>query len=49
MTSTQPMPARGLLQRALEVYRVNSSAAAVVLLVVFNLVPLAGVLWLDSR
>jgi len=40
------MPARGLLQRALEAYRVNSSAAAVVLLVVFNLVPLAGVLWL---
>jgi len=40
------MPARGPLQRALEVYRVNSSAAAVVLLVAFNLVPLAGVLWL---
>ncbi len=46
MTSTQPMPARSLLQRAFEVYRVNSSAAAAVLLVVFNLVPLAGVLWL---
>jgi hypothetical protein len=40
------MPARSLLQRAVDAYRVNSSTAAVVLLVVFNLVPLAGVLWL---
>jgi len=46
VTSTQPMPERSLLRRAFEVYRVNSSAAVVVLLVVFNLVPLAGVLWL---
>ncbi|MEK6190777.1 MAG: DUF6498-containing protein [Chloroflexota bacterium] len=40
------MPARSLLQRAFDAYRVNSSATAAALLVLFNLVPLAGVLWL---
>ncbi|HEX9739056.1 MAG TPA: DUF6498-containing protein [Candidatus Limnocylindria bacterium] len=38
--------APSLVQRAFEVYRVNSSPVAVALLVLFNLVPLAGVLWL---
>ena len=33
------------MERALAVYRVTSSTLAVVLLVAFNLVPLAGVLW----
>lgn len=51
MTETGPalepsLPERSLVQRAVEAYRVNSSAAAAALLVLFNLVPLAGVLWL---
>lgn len=51
MTSTQPpperpMPERSLVQRAIDAYRVNSSTAAATILVLFNLIPLAGVLWL---
>ncbi|MEX1277867.1 MAG: DUF6498-containing protein, partial [Chloroflexota bacterium] len=46
MSSAQPIPTRGLLQRAVEAYEVSSSAAAAALLVLFNLVPLGGVLWL---
>ncbi|MGH2462022.1 MAG: DUF6498-containing protein [Candidatus Limnocylindria bacterium] len=38
--------APGLLQRAVDAYRVNSSAVAAALLVLFNLIPLGGVLWL---
>jgi hypothetical protein len=40
------MPERGLLRRTADAYRVNSSRIAVALLIGFNLVPLAGVLWL---
>ncbi len=39
------MPERGLLRRTADAYRVNSSRLAVDLLIGFNLVPLAGVLW----
>jgi len=46
VTDIRPLPERSLLQRALQAYQVNSSAAAAALLVLFNLVPLAGVLWL---
>jgi hypothetical protein len=35
-----------MLDRAVAAYRVNSSAVAVALLVIANLIPLAGVLWL---
>jgi hypothetical protein len=40
------MGERNLAQRVIEAYRVNSSAVAVALLVITNLIPLAGVLWL---
>lgn len=40
------MPQGGLLRRATDAYRVTSSRLAVALLIGFNLVPLAGVLWL---
>jgi hypothetical protein len=40
------MPERGLLRRASDAYRVTSSRLSVALLIGFNLVPLAGVLWL---
>jgi Family of unknown function (DUF6498) len=40
------VPPRGLIGRALNAYRVNSSAVAVALLIITNLIPLAGVLWL---
>lgn len=35
-----------MIERAVSVYRVNSSAIAVALLVITNLIPLGGVLWL---
>ena len=37
---------RGVVGQAVDAYRVNSSAIAVALLVVTNLIPLVGVLWL---
>jgi hypothetical protein len=40
------MGPRGVIGRAVDAYRVNSSAIAVVLLIITNLIPLAGVLWL---
>ena len=37
---------RGLVELAFDIYRVNSSRVSVALLVLTNLIPLAGVLWL---
>jgi len=42
-----PGPAPTLIGRVVDAYRMNSSRVAVVLLVLTNLIPLAGVLWLD--
>jgi hypothetical protein len=41
-----PPPQRGALTRALSAYRGSSSVIAAVLLVITNLIPLIGVLWL---
>jgi len=46
VSEATPLPGPSVLQHAVDAYRVNSSAAAVALLVLFNLVPLGGVLWL---
>jgi hypothetical protein len=43
VSGTAELAGRSRLQRAFDAYRVNSSAAAVALLVVLNLVPLAGI------
>ncbi len=39
------LPPRGVVGRLTSAYRVNSSAIAVALLIITNLIPLAGVLW----
>jgi Family of unknown function (DUF6498) len=45
MRSGEAAP-RGFIGRAVDAYRVNSSAVAVALLIITNLIPLGGVLWL---
>ena len=47
MTDTPAPPKPGWVERGFDAYRLNSSRVAVALLVISNLIPLAGVLWLD--
>ncbi len=46
MTDTAAPPKPGWVERGFDAYRVHSSRVAVALLVITNLIPLAGVLWL---
>ena len=46
MTDTTAPPKPGWVERGFDAYRVNSSRVAVALLVLSNLIPLIGVLWL---